>query len=159
MKIIITYLVQTSIILIFAGIVWAERPAYIDIDDVTIPESYEITNLGTAVTQIATLNGYLADNIHYIFSRNTIPGELLGYDVDKGEISTQIVIKLGDDRSNAARSMVHIGDELFIGATFESNERRLSIIRLNTATGEYYEAAKLHPANLNPNRWTVFRLN
>ena len=59
MKIIITYLVQTSIILIFAGIVWAERPAYIDIDDVTIPESYEITNLGTAVTQIATLNGYL----------------------------------------------------------------------------------------------------
>jgi hypothetical protein len=144
MKHIIVNFVHVCIILMFAGNICAERPA--NIDDVVIPEGYEITNLGTAVTQIATLNGYLADNIHYIFSRNTIPGELLGYDVDKGEISTQIVIKLGDDRSNAARSMVHIGDELFIGATFESNERRLSIIRLNPVTGDYYEAAKLHPA-------------
>ena len=146
MKMTIAYLVQTFIILIFAGTIWAERPANIDIDDVTIPDGYEITNLGTAVTQIATLNGYLADNIHYIFSRNTIPGELIGYDVDKNEISTQVIIRLGDDRSNAARSMVHIGDELFIGATFESDNRRLSIIRLNPSTGEYHEAAKLHPA-------------
>ena len=146
MKIIIAYLVQTFIILIFAGIMWAERPAYIDIDDVTIPEGYEITNLGTAVTQIATLNGYLADNIHYIFSRNTIPGELLGYNVDTGEITTQVVFKLGDDRSIAGRSMVHIGDELFIGVRFESDERRLSLIRLNPETGDYYEAANLRAA-------------
>jgi hypothetical protein len=137
-------MVHTCLMLLLVSQVWAERPA--NIDDVILPEGYEITNLGSAVTQISTLNGYLADNIHYVFSRNTVPGELLGYDVDKGEISTQIVIKLGDDRSTAGRSMVHIGDELFIGVTFESEERRLSLIRLNPETGEYYEAAKLYAA-------------
>lgn len=133
-------MVHTCLMLLLASQVWAERPA--NIDDLILPEGYEITNLGSAVTQISTLNGYLADNIHYIFSRNTVPGELLGYDVDTGEITTQVVIRLGDDRSTAGRSMVHIGDELFIGVTFESEERRLSLIRLNPGTGEYYEAAK-----------------
>jgi len=143
MKYLTGFLVHACIILLVAGHVWAQRPS---IEDVIIPDGYEITNMGPGVTQISTLNGYLADSVHYIFSRNTIPGELLGYNVDKGEITTQIVISLGDDRSTAGRSMVHIGEELFIGVTFESNERRLSLIRLNTVTGEYHEAAKLHPA-------------
>jgi len=66
------YMIHICLILLFVSQGWAERS--VDIDDVIFPEGYEITNLGAAVTQIATLNGYLADNIHYIFSRNTIPG-------------------------------------------------------------------------------------
>jgi hypothetical protein len=104
-----------------------------------------ITNYGAAVTQISTLSGHLANNEHYIFSRNTVPGELIGYNVEKNEITLQVSISLGDDRSEASGTMLHIGDELFIAVRFE--HRRLSLIRLNRKTGEYQEAVNLHPSN------------
>jgi len=104
-----------------------------------------LINLGPAVTQISTLNGYLADSEHYIFSRNTTPGELLAYDVDKNEITLQVSFTIGEDRSNSALSMIHIDDELYIGIRFE--QRRLSLVRVNRKTGEFREAVNLHPAN------------
>lgn len=103
-----------------------------------------ITNLGPAVTQISTLRGHLADNEHYIFSRNTIPGELLGYDVDENEITLQVSITLDGDRSTGSSAMHHIDDQLYIAANFEN--RRLSLLRLDRNTGEYDEVASLHPA-------------
>lgn len=104
-----------------------------------------ITNYGPAVTQISTLSGHLADNEHYIFSRNTVPGELIGYDVNHNQITLQVSISLGNDRSTASGTMLHIGDELFISVRFE--QRRLSLIRLNRRSGEFREAVNLHPAD------------
>ena len=129
---------------VFAAQAVDERPNITDIDIKLISDEYEITNYGPAVTQISTLSGYVVGSVHYIFSRNTIPGELLGYDVEKGKITTQVVVSLENDRSTAAHTMIHINNELFIPVRFEN--RRLSLIRLNLETGEYYEAANMNGA-------------
>lgn len=105
-----------------------------------------IENLGPAVTQISIMTGHLADHTHFVFSRNTVPGELVGINVDTEEVTTQLRIQLGSDRSTEAFSMTSHDGYLYVGVRFE--QRRLSIIRVDIETGEFDEVANLHPAQM-----------
>ncbi len=105
-----------------------------------------IENLGPAVTQISIMSGHLADDTHFVFSRNTVPGELVGINVDTEEVTTQLRIQLGSERSTEAFSMTSHDGYLYIGARFEN--RQLSIIRLHIEYGEYNEVVNLHPAQM-----------
>lgn len=105
-------------------------------------------NLGPAVTQFSFMTSHFADSVHYVFSRNTAPGRLVGYNVFTGEVTLQISIELNGDRSTEAFSMTSHNGYLYIAANFESDDRRLSLIKVDPKTGAYTEAAPLYPARM-----------
>ncbi|MEX0720802.1 MAG: T9SS type A sorting domain-containing protein [Balneolaceae bacterium] len=130
------------------AVVLALFPLSISAWQVNSDDSLQVTNLGSAVTQFSFMTSHFMDSTHYVFSRNTAPGRLVGYNVFTGEVTTQISISIEGDRSTEAFSMTSLGDDLYIGANFEDEDRRLSLIKVDTKTGEYTEAAPFYPARM-----------
>lgn len=113
-------------------------------------ESPQVETLGAGSTAFPVTASGLIDDTHYVVSRHMSfsPAVVAGYDHDEEAITYQEEVEIGGDASTGTWGATVSGDDLYIGMSFDDEDRRSAIMRLDHATGELTEAASTYPARL-----------
>lgn len=113
-------------------------------------ESPQVENLGTGSAAFPVTASGLIDGTHYVISRHMSlsPAVVAGYNQDEEAITYQEEVEIEGDVSNGTWGAIASGDDLYIGMSFDDDERRSAILKLDHDTGELNEAASTYPARL-----------
>lgn len=123
------------------------RPRCFDASDHQDPQA---DSLGAGSTAFPVTASGLIEGTHYVISRHKSfsPAVVAGFDSAEDRVTYQEEVAIDGDASSGTWGSTVSGDDLYIGMSFDDDERRSSIMKLDHATGELTEAASTYPARL-----------
>lgn len=113
-------------------------------------ESPHVENLGPGSTAFSITASGVIDDTHYVISRHMSfsPAVVAGYDHQQDAITYPDDVEFDGDASTGTWGATASGDDLYIGMSFDDEDRRSAIMRLDHETGELTEVASTYPARL-----------
>ena len=123
------------------------RPRCFDASDHQDPQA---DSLGAGSKAFPVTASGLIEGTHDVMSRHLSfsPAVVAGFDSAEDRVTYQEEVAIDGDASNGTWGSTVSGNDLYIGMSFDDDERRSSIMKLDHATGELTEAASTYPARL-----------